>query len=150
MVWMRVVCLGIVSTVVLGCSSNDGERPTAPVKVVVKYKGNPVEGAMVTFISMEAPQPAVGRTDASGNCSLTTYKTNDGAIVGGNIVTISKQDIDKTNIKPLKPEDADLIGVAPIPTLKNLLPAKYALPGTSGLKEDVKKGSNSFTYELKD
>ncbi len=150
MVWMRYVAIGLVSTAVLGCSGNDGERPTAPVKVTVKYKGNPVEGAIVTFITVEEPQPSVGRTDASGSCSLTTFKTNDGAIIGANVVTISKQDIDKTNIKPLKPEDADLIGVAPIPTLKNLLPGKYALPGSSGLKEEIKRGSNNFTYELKD
>ncbi len=150
MLWMRCVLVGLLSTVLLGCSGNEGERPTSPVKVTVKYKGNPVEGATVTFISVEEPQPSVGRTDASGNCSLTTYKSNDGAIIGANVVTISKQDIDKTNVKPLKPEDADLIGVAPIPTLKNLLPNKYALPGSSGLKEDVKRGSNNFTYELKD
>lgn len=150
MVWTRWVLGACLSVAVLGCTGNDGQRPTAPVKVTVKYKGNPVEGAMVTFVTMEEPQPAVGRTDSSGSCSLTTYKTNDGAIIGGNVVTISKQDIDKTNVKPLKPEDADLIGVAPIPTLKHLLPARYALPGSSGLQEEVKRGSNSFTYELKD
>ncbi len=150
MVWMRFFVVGLLSTTLLGCSGNDGERPTAPVTVTVKYKGKAVEGATVQFITMEEPQPAVGKTDASGSCSMTTYKTNDGAIIGGNVVTISKVDIDKTNVKPLKPEDADLIGVAPIPTLKNLLPQKYAAPGSSGLKEEVKKGKNTFNYELKD
>lgn len=143
MVWTRSVLVALACTALVGCSGNDGQRPTAPVKVTVKYKGNPIEGATVTFITMEEPEPAGGKTDASGTCSFK-------AIMGGNVVTIVKHDIDKTNIKPLKPEDADLIGVAPIPTLKNLLPAKYALPGSSGLKEEIKSGSNNFTYELKD
>ena len=143
MVWMRCFVVGLLCTTLLGCSGNDGERPTAPVTVTVKYKGKAVEGATIQFVTMDEPQPAVGKTDASGSCSLS-------AIIGGNVVTISKVDIDKTNVKPIKPEDADLIGVSPIPTLKNLLPQKYAAPGSSGLKEEVKKGKNTFNYELKD
>jgi len=151
MVWTRFALIGLFCTLLSGCFGGDGdERPTGQVSVTVTYKGKPVEGATVTFISMENPQPAVGLTNAQGSCSLATYRSGDGAIVGGNMITIVKNDIDKTNVKPIKPEDQDLVGVSAIPTLKNLLPAKYALPGTSGLKEEVKKGKNSFTYELKD
>ncbi|MFO0923270.1 MAG: hypothetical protein U0905_12360 [Pirellulales bacterium] len=39
-------------------------------------------------------------------------------------------------------------GETPIPTLKDLLPAKYKLPGTSGLTADVKSGKNEFTFDL--
>ena len=151
MVWTRLVFVGLLFTLFAGCFGGNGdERPTAPVQVTVKYKDKPVEGATVQFISIEKPQPSVGLTNAQGVCSLTTYRNNDGAIVGGNVITIVKSDIDKTNIKPIKPEDQDLVGVSAIPTLKNLLPAKYAAPGTSGFKEEVKKGSNSFTFDLKD
>ena len=89
-------------------------------------------------------------TDTSGNCSLTTYKSGDGAILGSNVITITKSEIDRKNIKAGRPEDADLVGVTPTPNLKSLIPNKYSAPGSSGLKEDVKKGSNAFTYELKD
>ena len=151
MVWKRFVVLGTLCTLFAGCGGNNGgERPTAPVKVSVSYKGNPVEGAIVQFISIENPQPAVGTTDKSGNCSLTTFKPNDGAIIGSNVITITKKEIDTKNIKASRPEDADLIGVTPTPNLKSLIPNKYSAPGTSGLKEEVKKGSNAFTYELKD
>ena len=151
MVWIRFVVLGSLCSMLVGCGGESGgDRPTAPVKVTVKYNGKPLDGAIVTFISVDNPQPAVGTTDASGNCSITTYKTNDGAIVGINVITISKSEIDKKNIKAPRPEDADLIGVTPTPNLKSLIPNKYSLPGSSGLKEEVKKGQNTFTIELKD
>ena len=151
MVWTRFVVLGSLSALLVGCGGDSGgDRPTAPVKVTVTYKGKPVDGAIVTFISVENPQPAVGTTDASGSCSITTYKTNDGAIIGSNVITITKSEIDKKNIKPGRPEDADLIGVTPTPNLKSLIPYKYSLPGSSGLKEEVKKGTNTFTFELRD
>ena len=151
MVWTRFVVLGSLSALLLGCGGDSGgDRPTAPVKVSVSYKGKPLDGAIVTFISVENPQPAVGTTDASGSCTLTTYKTNDGAIIGSNVITISKSEIDKKNIKPPRPEDADLIGVTPTPNLKSLIPNKYSLPGSSGLKEEVQKGQNTVTFVLKD
>ncbi len=150
MVATRFFVLGTVCICLAGCSSDNGDRPTAPVKVTVSYKGKPVENAIVQFITVESPQPAVGTTDASGNCSLTTYKTNDGAIIGSNKVTVLKNDIDKTNIRPVRPEDADLVGVTPAPILKSLIPKKYSDPDKSGLVEEVKKGQNTFTFELKD
>lgn len=124
-------------------------RPPAPVTVTVTYKGKPVEGATVQFVTVDDPTPAVGTTDASGTCLLTTYGVNDGAIIGSNLVMISKTEMDKKNVCEVAPEDRDLIGVVPPPILKNLIPAKYALPGTSGLKEEVKDGENTFTYDLK-
>lgn len=149
--YVRIFAFGLTCCLIAGCMGGNGdERPTAPVQVTVTYKGAPVEGAVVQFITVEDPHPAAGTTDASGNCSLTTYRTNDGAIIGSNMVTITKHAIDKTNIKPLKPEDQDLVGVTPIPTLKSLIPEKYSAPGSSGLKEEVKKGKNTFTFDLKD
>lgn len=134
-----------------GCGVEEGNtRPTAPVTVAVNYKGKPVEGAIVQFISVENPQPAVGTTDASGVCKLTTYKTHDGAIIGSNVITIAKNEVDAKNIRPVRPEDKDLVGVTPPPNLKSLIPQKYAAPGTSGLREEVKKGKNDFAFELKD
>ncbi len=151
MVWNRFVVLGFGCVLLTGCFGGDGnERPTAPVKVSVTYKSKPVSGATVQFLSAENPQPAVGMTDASGNCSLTTYKTNDGAIVGNNLVTISKVEIDASKVKPVRDEDKDLVGVTPPPTLKSMIPEKYSAPGSSGLTEMVKKGQNVFSYELKD
>ncbi len=96
MTWQRFTVLGIAMVMCLGCGGTpDGQRPTAPVEVTVTYKGKPVEGALVQFITADKPQPSQGTTNAEGKCSLTTYKQNDGAIIGSNLVTISKAEIDK-------------------------------------------------------
>lgn len=134
-----------------GCGGDGANRrATAPVTVKVTYKGKPVDNAFVQFISVENPQPAVGITDASGSCSLKTYEPNDGAIVGLNTVTITKSEIDAKNVRPVRPEDADLVGITPVPNLKNLIPQKYASPATSGIQADVVKGKNDFSYELQE
>jgi hypothetical protein len=143
MVSKRFAFIGLFCLLLSGCFDNGDTRPMAAVSVTVTYKGKPVDGATITFVSSVNPEPTNGLTNAEGICSMR-------AIVGRNVITISKNEIDKNNIKPLKPEDQDLIGVSPIPTLKKLLPAKYAEPGTSGLEETVNKGANSFKYELKD
>ena len=135
----------------VGCGSDDSNRrPTAPTQVTVNYKGKPVAGATVQFVSVDDPMPSVGTTDANGKCSLSTYETNDGAIIGSSLVMISKTEMDSKNIRPVRPEDADMIGVIPPPNLKHLVPQKYALPASSGLKEEVKQGQNTFTFDLKD
>lgn len=143
----QLLCL--LSCVLLGCGVDDGRRPTAPVTVTVTYKGKPVEGATVQFVTVEDPMPAGGITDSSGTCSLSTYEANDGAIIGSNVIMISKTEMDDKNVREVAPEDRDLVGIVPPPILKNLIPAKYALPGTSGLKEEVKSGENTFTFDLK-
>ncbi len=153
MVWMqaRIVAVAVLVVLQTGCGVGDSNaRPTAPVTVTVTYKGKPVDGAIVQFISVENPQPAVGTTDSAGVCKLTTYNSNDGAIVGSNVITISKNEIDSKNIKPVRPEDKDLVGITPPPNLKSLIPQKYSFPGSSGLKEEVKNGKNAFTFDLKD
>jgi hypothetical protein len=147
----KLLLLGVISSLICGCSGGDGnQRPTAPVAVTVNYKGKPVEGATVQFVTVDDPTPSVGMTDASGNCSLTTYAPNDGAIIGSSLVMITKTEVDKKNVRPVAPEDIDLVGAGPPPILKHLIPAKYAMPGSSGLKEEVKSGQNTFTFELKD
>jgi hypothetical protein len=151
MLLRNLLLLGFISFLICGCSGGDGnQRPTAPVAVTVNYKGKPVEGATVQFVTVDDPTPAVGMTDASGNCSLTTYEANDGAIIGSNLVMITKTEVDKKNVRPVAPEDLDLVGAGPPPILKNLIPAKYAMPGSSGLKEEVQSGQNTFTFDLKD
>ena len=138
----------LVLMLMAGCGDDPNRKPTAPVSVTVSYKGKPVEGALVQFVIVD--NPSVGITDAAGKCALKTYETGDGAIIGNNVVTITKTSVDTKNVRPVKPEDADLIGVVPPPILKSLIPQKYSSPATSGLKEEVKKGSNNFTYDLKD
>ncbi|MCA9128287.1 MAG: hypothetical protein KDB22_14445 [Planctomycetales bacterium] len=146
-----ILLLATSLSLLAGCGGNDGNRrPTAPTTVTVTYRGNPVEGATVQFVTVDDPKPSTGITDKSGQCSLSTYEAKDGAIIGSSLVMISKTEVDDKNVRPVAPEDADMVGVIPPPILKNLIPSKYSLPGTSGLKEEVKKGRNEFTFDLVD
>ncbi len=148
----QVLGLLFVFSAVAGCGSTPaGQRPTAPVEVTINYKGSPVSGATVTFIAAEDPKAATGITNSSGVARLTTYQANDGAVIGSNLVTVSKMEVDPKGEKPLKdPSQADTVGYTPLSPLKSLLPKKYSMPGTSGIEETVVKGKNTFKYELSD
>ena len=90
--WFVTGCL----CVFLGCGTPEGQRPTAPVEVSVTYQGSPLEGATVTFVTTEEPIAANGITDSKGVAQLSTYGTKDGAVVGNNLVMITKTEVDKS------------------------------------------------------
>ena len=150
------VSLALSCLLLSGCQPDTrpaDARPTKPVSVTVTYKGAPVEGAGVTFVSEMNPIAAYGRTDASGKAALKTYVEGDGAVVGKHKVIVSKMEavggggeasIDSADYAP--PGDA---GAPPPP--KHLIPAKYASPATSGLTADVtESGPNEVKLELVD
>jgi hypothetical protein len=85
---------------------------------------------------------------------MKTYVEGDGAVIGPHKVLITKtetvssgQVADQSSKDYVPPAD----GGAPLPTAKNLIPAKYGMMADSGLTADVqKKPLNEFTFELKD
>jgi hypothetical protein len=150
---LRALTVGGFLALVSGCDSTpEGRQPVANVEVTVTYKGKPVENAVVTYTSPAGPPPAFGKTDANGKSSLSTYEAGDGAVLGSHVVTIVKQEFD--NVKEDAPQDSPEYkpspGASPIPVVKNLLPRKYMLPGTSGLTATVEKGKNEHRFELVD
>jgi hypothetical protein len=74
----------------VGCDSAS-EKPV-PAGGKVTLKGKPVEGAMVTFSSKSGGRSATGKTEADGSFKLSSINTNDGAVPGEFLVTISKQE----------------------------------------------------------
>lgn len=143
----------------LGCSSpTAAELPTHPVSGTVTLGGQPVEGATVTFLPVDtkAGMPAVGKSDAAGEYTLTT-QSSSGALVGDYTVKIDKFKEEAaasgggaySDDAYTKAQEAG--GSGPPPEQKgpeNLLPAKYADPGTSGLKATVSAGSNTIDFPL--
>jgi hypothetical protein len=121
----------------------------------VIYKGQPVEGAIVTFMSEGASRTATGMTDAQGAFKLTTYDTDDGAIVGKHAVSISKATPASSAPTPATAENlasatASGEGISQF-VPEQVLPAKYADPKLSGLTREVVAGdTNDFTFDLKD
>jgi len=88
----------------LGCGKEDPYR-TTKVSGTLTCQGQPVPGAYVLFrpevkegTSQDMPgKPAMGLTDKDGNFTLSTYGTNDGAMIGMHQVSASP-DGDRDNI----------------------------------------------------
>jgi hypothetical protein len=120
----------------------------------VTQGGKPVEGAIVKFELADGSRSATGKTDANGSYTLTTFSANDGALPGDYKVSILKYEArpaasaaDSSPATYVPPEAAKN-GQPPAPP-KNLLPAKYADPKTSGLKATVTSGrENRFDFTV--
>ncbi|MEX1229521.1 MAG: carboxypeptidase-like regulatory domain-containing protein [Planctomycetaceae bacterium] len=125
-----------------GCGGSDAPE-LAPVKGTVNYQGKPVENASVTFTPAKGT-PASGQTNAEGVFTLTSLG-RDGAAVGENVVTITKMEGEAGAVS-----NAGRDAPPQIPQV-SLVPAKYAHPEKSGLKETVEAGKdNDFTFDLTD
>jgi hypothetical protein len=107
-----------------------------PVKGTVTFQGSPLAEADVAF-TPKGGRPATGRTDAAGRFSLTTFKTNDGAMVGEHIVTVCK------HVK----KDPNATGA--YFDYVQVTPEKFGRPNESPLRADVTaSGPNEFTFDV--
>jgi hypothetical protein len=132
-----LLLIGMALCLAIGC---DGGRPArVVVSGVVTYRGQPVDGASVTFIPTGA-RPAAGATDPQGRFTLQTFDPSDGAIVGQHVVCVAKAIPDPT-------DQRDSLVRRHI----SVLPARYASPVSSPLKADVTAGGpNDFRFDLVD
>jgi len=141
----------IGALLVFGCGKTSANRPkTVKVNGVVLYNGQLVEGALVMLVSTDPNgRGAVGKTDASGKFTLTTFDPGDGAIPGTYNVAISKT-ILEGEPPPENPQNTG--GVEPDKRVsKDLLPPKYKVAATSGLKAEIKEpGPVELKFELTD
>jgi hypothetical protein len=132
-VLLRLVVVGVV----LACAACGGpvRKPTYRVTGKVLFEGRPAVNATVILHpedkSKEVPRGVVG---ADGSFQLTTYKYLDGAPAGRYGVTIIWTE------KTGGGDDADV---------KDLLPARYGDPTTSGYTVEVRQEATNFpTFEL--
>lgn len=91
--WLIVAVLGLLS-LCLGCNAG---KETAKVGGVVTVDGIPINFGRVQFSpvatddAMDAGKAGYGYIDPDGTFLLTTYKENDGAVVGQHRVTITNR-----------------------------------------------------------
>lgn len=118
-----------------GCGS--GREGTVPVAGAVRFRGQPVAAAYVTFFP-QSGRPAMGFTDVSGCFRMRTWQEGDGAVVGEHVVCVTKQEAGNT-----MPSES---GYA---FAKNVLPERYATVDASPLRVVVKTmPPNEFVFEL--
>ena len=150
--WFLGFAWMLVPAAISGCGPS---RPDlVPVSGAVTFQGQPVVGAQVTFMAPNAARAAFGVTDAEGKFRLSTFGTEDGAVVGNHTVTVAKP-TETSGGKTMSPDDPDggyaaaMAQAAARPAVKSELPAKYANPQTSGLTADVtSSGPNEFKLAL--
>lgn len=145
---------------IAGCGGGAARPEIAPVSGRVTYKGQPVEGAKVTFRTEGSPRVGTGITNANGEYELTTFDTNDGAVVGEHRVTIAKfeQEVDSAESEGYDPENPGatysqqmMSAASGKDKLESQLPAKYADPATTPLTRTVVAGEdNVFNFEIED
>jgi hypothetical protein len=138
----------------VGCSGSSNWPEVAPVQGRVTYQGQPVVGAVVTFICQGAPRFASGKTDAEGSYTLTTFEPDDGAVVGHNTVAVTMPIAtpgESAPDSPLSGEYFDLLESSrKAEAAGSKLPKRYANAETSGLTADVAQGTNRHDFKLED
>lgn len=150
MVSRYTLAVTFVALAMAGCAKDKWtqQRP----KVVrtagrVIYKGQPLEGAHITFTNPAAKVSAYGRTDADGKFTLTTFEPNDGAVPGTQQVSVSKVKL----INPLDPNIDRTATTAKLPKTERrwLIPQRYGSMQTSGLTVDIPEdGKEDIVLEL--
>lgn len=132
--WQAVallVCLGLASC-------GPGTPPTYPVEGVVKFRGKPLPGAIVTFVPFAPAQSTAAistATEEDGTYRLTSTQAKGGLPEGKYRVAVTWRELRRDGDEWIR-------------SGRNLLPPRYANPETSNLVVTVTPGQNSFPLEL--
>ena len=111
------VALGVTFAAV-GCGGSDPDRPKlGKVTGTVTYKGKPLTRGSVIFTPISGKvegggQIATGQIQSDGSYSLTTFDTDDGAVLGQHAVTV--QSGEESTFKPPKSGRADRVQAAQV------------------------------------
>lgn len=133
-----------VASVVVSLAAGCGSREMGRVSGTVTFKGKPVPDAVVTFTARSRPT-AVGRTDAAGRFTLTTFRKGDGAYGGSHRIVVIPWMEGWIEL----PDDA-LTGRKPPPVaVRTDIPDQCRQPGESPLTAEIVAGrSNVVDLEL--
>lgn len=136
-----LVVVVLINCPITGCNNSPN---IVPVKGTVLLDGKPLEGAAVLFHPKADERPAVGISDKRGTFHLTTRSQGDGAHVGLNKVSITKES-DEPRLNDAEEVNDSEEGIQDF-TL--ITPAQYASPELSGVEIDVYPGMESIMLEM--
>jgi hypothetical protein len=115
----------------MGCRSADEEH-VYPVTGQVLLDGKPLAEAVVILHRLDHKgRNLTAHTDTAGRFVVTTNQPGDGAAAGSYEVTVEYRQLVQEGDEKMR-------------TGPNLLPPRYAKPGTSLLRCEVKEGPNEF------
>lgn len=167
----KVLPLVLLAAGAIGCAGESGP-PTFKVSGTVTLDGQPVEGAVISFLDEKGgPYNAVATSGPDGKYELTTFQKGDGAVEGKYNIMVTKygkeeevspydtpsdaggQTVEEGNTEGYEDaygaamEGASQGGWRP-PKTWNDLPEKYASVGTSGLTYTVTSDKAEHTFDL--
>lgn len=131
----RAVGIGAATLLAFVCAGC-GDSTIGSVEGTVTFDGQPLKGALVTFVPKEGGRPSYGRTDEDGRYELHYSNDKDGALVGSHKVMISTErggDEDAEDPKKRK-------------SVKEKVPARYNKK--TELTAEVESGSNTINFDL--
>jgi hypothetical protein len=160
------VLVGTALLYVAGCSTDDGLGKKYAVSGTVKYKGEPVSKAKISFVPVAKDGHGAYGDVENGSFSLSTLAPGDGVLPGEYQVLVDTRQVDTSQLKTDAQTQATKQGVdggfsggAMVPqdqlakaraNAKDLIPGKYQLVETTDIKLTVKPEPNTFNIELKD
>lgn len=124
-------CAAALLVAAIGGCGHQG-LPVAPTSGKVTLDGREVPQGSVVFTPSKG-RSATGTIRPDGTFTLTTYRENDGAILGEHQVAISGAEVGP-DFDPRKLEQS----------AKWLVPPRYRDPVTSGLSYEVVEGRENF------
>ncbi len=136
---------------IVGCGGSDPNKPgLGKVSGKVTYKGQPLTAGTITFTPEAGKggstgQVATGQIGSDGSYSLTTFDTDDGAILGQHVITVQTSGVDGMTLGKPKAD-----GTIDYKLPKSLVPEKYAKADKSPLRYTVVSGKNTYLVELTD
>ena len=144
----QAISVLVVAVLLSGCGS--GLPATAPVSGLMLLDGKPVAKASVVFIPKGGGRTGTGETDENGRFTLTTFETDDGALVGMHSVCVTKREITVLGYAPTdNPQDGTSTAIMRLKTQERFdVPKQYAAPQTSGIEVDVKEAMEPLRIEL--
>ena len=150
----RILCTaaGILLLGAMAGCGNSSYPKCIQVGGRVTYHGKPVATGSISFTPQGQPtgqaisRPAAGSLAADGSYALTSFREGDGVQPGEYVVTVVSVDRSAGGSSRDKPPIAGF-------SVPSLIPRKYALPTTSGLKAAVPtdaSGRLQFNFDLTD
>jgi hypothetical protein len=135
----QAIFVGLIWALAAGCGGGDSDRIALhPAAGVIRFKGEPLAGAILTFHAVNKPAPSdetpvpvpAATSQDDGTFVVSTYELGDGLPEGQYQITVSCEDRSKG-----KPKDDDY---------PELLADRYHNPVTSGLIVKIAPGENEL------